>query len=36
FKVFDIQIADLQNEQTVSEILRKIKEVESKNKALKK
>ncbi|GAA9179327.1 hypothetical protein BTM356_24320 [Helicobacter pylori] len=35
FKVFDIQITDLQNEQTVSEILRKIKEVESKNKALK-
>ncbi|MGL2344006.1 cag pathogenicity island type IV secretion system protein CagV, partial [Helicobacter pylori] len=34
FKVFDIQITDLQNEQTVSEILRKIKEVESKNKAL--
>ncbi|MFA4811033.1 virB8 family protein, partial [Helicobacter pylori] len=36
FKVFDIQITDLQNEQTVSEILRKIKEVESKNKALNK
>ncbi|MGL2798391.1 cag pathogenicity island type IV secretion system protein CagV [Helicobacter pylori] len=36
FKVFDIQITDLQNEQTVSEILRKIKEVESKNKALEK
>ncbi|EMH45110.1 hypothetical protein HMPREF1430_00138, partial [Helicobacter pylori GAM96Ai] len=32
FKVFGVEVVDLENEQTISEILRKIKDVQSKNK----
>ncbi len=32
FKVYDVEVVDLENEQTISEILKKIKDVQSKNK----